>query len=142
MLAHNARDFVHTTKYISTGTIYKTGIIAFFFLGYKRVVIQSALFKPGHLRKHGKRHLRVNTVKHVTGANHYVNVILFEASGYMIPKFSAFHGSQKMASQWRNSSFLTTIVPLRQEAGQGWNGTIEQPYMYGVCKLFHVIAKI
>jgi hypothetical protein len=75
MLAHNARDFVHTTKYISTGTIYKTGIIAFSFLGYKRVVIQSALLKPGHLRKHGKRHLRVNTVKHVTGANHYVNVI-------------------------------------------------------------------
>jgi hypothetical protein len=70
-----------TTKYLSTGTVDKAGIIAFFFfLGYKRVVIQSALFKPGHLRKHEKRHLRVNTVKHVTGANHYVNVILFEAT--------------------------------------------------------------
>jgi hypothetical protein len=68
-----------TTKYLSTGTIDKAGIIAFFW-GYKRVVIQSALFKPGHLRKHEKRHLRVNTVKHVTGANHNVNVILFEAT--------------------------------------------------------------
>jgi hypothetical protein len=51
-------------------------------------VIQSALFKPGHLRKHEKRHLRVNTVKHVTGANHYVNVILFEATWYPNPHHS------------------------------------------------------